>query len=51
MKAGLQEQVHYIDSHFVVRNAEVVAQILDKRSEYIRPWKVYALLGSYDFGT
>ncbi|ATZ47485.1 hypothetical protein BCIN_02g07610 [Botrytis cinerea B05.10] len=43
------EKLHHIGSHFGIRNAELVAQILEKRSES-DPWKVYALLGSYAFG-
>lgn len=40
------KQLHYISSHFYVRNAEVVAQILERETE-ISPWEVYAMLGSY----
>ncbi|TGO50732.1 hypothetical protein BCON_0177g00080 [Botryotinia convoluta] len=43
------EKLHYIGSHFGIRNAELVAQILEKRSES-DPWKVYTMLGSYAFG-
>ncbi|KAJ8063697.1 hypothetical protein OCU04_007562 [Sclerotinia nivalis] len=43
------EQLRYIGSHFGIRNAEVVAQILEERSEE-DPWRVYAMLGSYAFG-
>ncbi|THV49142.1 hypothetical protein BGAL_0209g00110 [Botrytis galanthina] len=43
------EKLHYIGSHFGIRNAELVAQILEERSES-DPWKVYTMLGSYAFG-
>ncbi|APA14265.1 hypothetical protein sscle_12g090350 [Sclerotinia sclerotiorum 1980 UF-70] len=43
------EKLRYIGSHFGIRNAEVVAQILEERSEK-DPWRIYALLGSYAFG-
>lgn len=43
------EQLHYIGSHFGIRNAELVARILEERSER-DPWRVYAMLGSYAFG-
>ncbi|TGO60794.1 hypothetical protein BOTNAR_0139g00120 [Botryotinia narcissicola] len=43
------EKLYYIGSHFGIRNAELVAQILEKRSEN-DPWKVYTMLGSYAFG-
>ncbi|KAF2239602.1 hypothetical protein EV356DRAFT_499793 [Viridothelium virens] len=42
------EQLHYMGSHFHLRNAEEVAQILERGAE-VRPWEVYALLGSYAF--
>lgn len=40
------EQLHYISSHFYVRNAEVVGQILQRERD-ADPWEVYATLGSY----
>jgi hypothetical protein len=43
------KQLHYISSHFYVRNAEVVAQILEREKD-VSPWEVYAMLGSYAFG-
>ena len=42
------KQLRYISSHFYIRNAEVVAQILE-RDTNICPWEVYAMLGSYAF--
>ena len=42
------KQLHYIGSHFYIRNAEVVAQILERETD-ICPWEVYAMLGSYAF--
>jgi len=42
------KQLHYIGSHFSIRNAEVVAQILEGDTD-VCPWDVYAMLGSYAF--
>ena len=42
------KQLHYIGSHFYIRNAEVVAQILERGTD-VCPWEVYAMLGSYAF--
>jgi hypothetical protein len=43
------KQLHYISSHFYIRNAEIVAQILEQETD-LKPWEVYALIGSYAFG-
>ncbi len=42
------KKLHYIGSHFSIRNAEVVAQILEGETD-VCPWDVYAILGSYAF--
>ncbi|KAL9094941.1 MAG: hypothetical protein Q9165_002891 [Trypethelium subeluteriae] len=42
------QQLHYMGSHFHLRNAEEVAQILEQGTD-VRPWEVYALVGSYAF--
>jgi hypothetical protein len=42
------KQLHYIGRHFYIRNAEVVAQILERETD-VCPWEVYAMLGSYAF--
>jgi hypothetical protein len=42
------KQLHYIGSHFSIRNAEVVGQILEGDTD-VCPWDVYAMLGSYAF--
>jgi hypothetical protein len=42
------KQLHYMGSHFGIRNAELVAGILDEGTD-ITPWAVYAMLGSYAF--
>jgi hypothetical protein len=42
------KQLHYMGSHFNIRNAEVVAQILEGETDAC-PWDVYAMLGSYAF--
>ena len=42
------KQLHYMGSHFHIRNAEVIAQLLEKEAD-VCPWQVYAMLGSYAF--
>ena len=42
------KQLHYIGSHFYIRNAEVIAQLLEQATD-VCPWQVYAMLGSYAF--
>jgi len=42
------KQLHYMGSHFHIRNAEVAAQILERGTD-VNPWEIYALLGSNDF--
>ena len=44
------KQLHYISSHFHVRNAGVVAQVLERETD-VNPWEVYAMLGSYAFAS
>ena len=44
------KQLHYISSHFHVRNAGVVAQVLERETD-VSPWEVYAMLGSYAFAS
>lgn len=44
------KQLHYISSHFYVRNAEIVAQILERETDS-NPWETYAMLGSYAFAS
>ncbi|KAL9127921.1 MAG: hypothetical protein Q9175_007641 [Cornicularia normoerica] len=44
------KQLHYISGHFYVRNAEVVAQMLERETD-VSPWEVYAMLGSYAFAS
>lgn len=48
LRLWIIEQLHYMGSHFGIRNAELVGQILD-RGDKIDPWAVYAMLGSYAF--
>ncbi|TVY47376.1 hypothetical protein LOCC1_G007028 [Lachnellula occidentalis] len=48
MKPWVITQLHYIGEHYGIRNAELVARILEKGKE-INPWSVYTLLGSYAF--
>jgi hypothetical protein len=40
------QQLRYIGSHFNIRNAEIVAQILEGETD-VCPFDVYAMLGSY----
>jgi hypothetical protein len=42
------KELHYIGSHFAIRNAERVAQIMEQGID-VNPWDVYALLGGYAF--
>ena len=39
-------QLYYVSNHFYIRNAELVAQILEMGTD-VSPWEVYAMLGSY----
>ena len=43
---GSFKQLHYIGSHFYIRKAEVVAEILEHETD-VGFWEVYAILGSY----
>ncbi|PQE24924.1 C6 transcription factor protein [Rutstroemia sp. NJR-2017a WRK4] len=49
MKFWVKKQLHYMGSHFGIRNAEIVAQILERGKE-VSPWTIYSLLGSYAWG-
>lgn len=42
------QQLHYMSSHFGIRNAGLVARILERGTD-VNPWTVYAMLGSYAF--
>ncbi len=44
------KQLHYISSHFYIRNAEMAAQVLERETD-VGPWDVYAMLGSYAFAS
>jgi hypothetical protein len=44
------EQLHHMSCHFNLRDAEMVAQILEQESN-VSPWDVYAILGSYAFAS
>ena len=50
VRPWVTKQLHYISSHFHVRNAEVIAQMLDLETD-VNPWEVYAMLGSYAFAS
>ena len=42
------KNLHYMSTHFHVRNAELVARILEQETD-VDPWEIYAMLGSYAF--
>ena len=44
------KQLHYMSSHFFIRNAETIAQLLERETD-VCPWEVYAMLGSYAFAS
>ena len=44
------KQLHYMSSHFFIRNAETIAQFLEREID-VCPWEVYAMLGSYAFAS
>lgn len=48
LKPWVIKQLHHIGSHFGIRNAELICQILEKGVD-VNPWAVYAMLGSYAF--
>ena len=52
-RSWVVKQLHYISSHFYIRNAEVVAKMLERGEEAhaTGPWEVYAMLGSYAFAS
>jgi hypothetical protein len=43
------KELHYIGSHFSIRNAELVARMLEDGTGEANPWAVYAMLGGYAF--
>ncbi|KAE9368363.1 putative C6 transcription factor [Stipitochalara longipes BDJ] len=49
MKVWVIKELHYMGSHFSIRNAELVARMLEKGTECENPWAVYAMLGGYAF--
>lgn len=48
MKPWVIKNLHYMSTHFHVRNAELVARILEQETD-VDPWEIYAMLGSYAF--
>lgn len=48
LRRWIVKELRYMGDKFGIRNAEVVAKLLEHREE-IDPWEVYALLGSYAF--
>ena len=48
LKSWIIKELHYMASHFSIRNAEVVAGIMERGIQF-NPWDVYALIGSYAF--
>ena len=52
VKPWIIKQLHYISSHFYIRNAGIVAKMLERGdSDATNPWEVYAMLGSYAFAS
>ena len=52
VKTWIIKQLQYISNHFHVRNAGIVAKMLQRGDEDNRsPWDVYAMLGSYAFAS
>lgn len=49
LKVWVIKQLHFMGSHFGIRNAELVGQVLEQ-GRVVDPWAVYAMLGSYAFG-
>lgn len=47
-RSWITKKLHHMNDHFGIRNAKVVADILEK-GDYLNPWAVYAILGSYAF--
>ena len=45
----VQKQLRYMGSHFGIKNAEIVCQILEQTKENMSPWSIYGMLGSYSF--
>lgn len=48
MKPWAIKQLYHISNHFDIRNAELVAKILEN-GRALNPWSVYAVLGGYAF--
>jgi len=48
LKMWAIKELHHTGSHFSIRNAELVAQILESGKEG-NPWAIYAMLGGYAF--
>ena len=42
------KELRYMGSHFYIRNAELVAQLLERGGQ-VCPWQVYTMLGGYAF--
>ena len=52
VKSWIIRKLHHISSHFYVRNAGIVAKVLERGDEdTTSPWDVYAMLGSYAFAS
>ena len=52
VKPWIIKTLHHISSHFDVRNAGIVAKMLERGDENATsPWDIYAMLGSYAFAS
>jgi hypothetical protein len=49
LKTWVIKELHHIGSHFSIRNAELVARMLEDGTGEVNPWAVYAMLGGYAF--
>lgn len=49
LKSWVIKELHYMGSHFSIRNAELVARMLENGEDCENPWAVYAMLGGYAF--
>lgn len=48
VRSWVLDQLHYIGRHFHIRNAQIIAQLLEQESD-VCPWEVFGMLGSYAF--
>jgi hypothetical protein len=49
LKSWAIKELHHIGGHFSIRNAELIARMLESGMEEDNPWAIYAMLGGYAF--